>query len=103
MRGLDRLRARVHAWTMPRPAPTLPPPPIREPGALPTLRLVPVPNPSPSGPADLLLIRRGEAFLVTFFELELLVSVVARLRDELARRSPYYAPAEVPPPAEVAN
>ncbi len=69
-------------------------------GELPPLRLVAVPGPGPADPSDLLLIRTGEAFLVTYWELSLLTAAAASVRDSLARRSPHYAPADAPPQAE---
>lgn len=98
-RLLERLRARVHAWTAPPPSPPRAIPPLRA-GELPLLRLVAVPGPGPADPSDLLLIRSTEAFLVTYPELSLLTSAAASMRDLLARRSPHYAPADLPPPAE---
>ncbi len=101
-RLVERLRARVHAWTAPPPAPPRQVPPLRE-GELPMLRLVAVPGPSPSDPSDLLLVRATEAFLLSYPELSLLESAAGRLRDGLARRSPFYQPADVPPPAAPVN
>lgn len=99
MRLFERLRARIHAWTAPPPPPPRAVPPLRE-GELPLLRIVAVPGPGPVDPSDLLLVRSTEAFLVTYGELSLLTSAAASVRDSLARRSPFYAPADIPPPAE---
>lgn len=101
MKALVRLRALVHAWTAPPPRRV--PPPMRDPGELPMLRLIPVPNPTAGGPADVLLVRGADAFLVSYFELELVVSITGKLRDTLAQFSPHYAPADLPPPAEPLN
>jgi hypothetical protein len=76
---------------------------MRDAGELPMLRLIPVPNPTAGGPADVLLVRGTDAFLVSYFELELVVSITGKLRDTLARSSVHYEPAETAPPVEVAN
>ena len=103
MRSLRRL------WRLFRPRPASPvttrrsPAPIRDSGDLPQLRLVAVPGPFPGGPADVLLIRGTDAFLVSYGELLLVVATAAELRDELARYSTSYRPAEVPLPAAPFN
>lgn len=73
---------------------------MRDASELPRLRLVAVPGPGPADPSDLVLVRGADAFLVSYPEVSLLESVAPMLRDGLARRSPHYAPAEVPIPAE---
>lgn len=100
MRFLGRLRAllrpvHVSSSASPPVAPEALPPAAR-------LRLVPYPGRG-DDPAGVVLIRGGEALALDYSEAFLLASELPRLLDGLARFSPHYQPADVPPPVAPIN